>query len=230
MLHTSAFSLAGLGMAGLMRQDGLMAASKEAAPSKPQLEEAVFDLSEKKPAFQPRAKAMISMFMLGGPSQIDLFDPKPELYKRHGQPFEGKLKFDNSAQASREIMAPLWDFKARGQCGTEISDLLPHLGSIADDITLIRSMHSGANNHLPANYALNTGMPTKGRAVLGSWLLHALGSETQNLPAYVASPIHGGFLSSAAKTGPMGGYPPFFKERWSGPKRRASSTLSPLLT
>ena len=79
------------------------------------------------------------MFMLGGPSQIDLFDPKPALYKWHGKSFEGDIKFDNAAQASREIMAPLWKYRNHGQCGMELSELLPHLGGIADDITLIRS-------------------------------------------------------------------------------------------
>jgi hypothetical protein len=126
------------------------------------------------------------MFMLGGPSQIDLFDPKPELVKRNGKNFDGDLKFDNPAQASREIMGPVWKFHRHGECGMELSALLPHLGGIADDITLIRSMNSGANNHVPANYALTTGVSAPGRATLGSWLLSALGSETQDLPAYVA--------------------------------------------
>ena len=129
---------------------------------------------------------MISMFMLGGPSQIDLFDPKPELVKWHGKSFPGDIKFDNAAQASREIMKSAWEFHRHGECGMELSELVPHLGRIADDITLIRSMHTGVNNHLPSNYALNTGDNKSGRAVLGSWLLSASGSETQELPAYVA--------------------------------------------
>ena len=108
---------------------------------------------------------MISMFMLGGPSQIDLFDPKPELIKRNGQNFDGDLKFDNPAQASREIMGPVWKFNRHGACGMELSELLPHLGGIADDITLIRSMNSGANNHVPANYALTTGVAASGRGL-----------------------------------------------------------------
>ena len=129
---------------------------------------------------------MISMCMLGGPSQIDLFDPKPELIKHHGEIFPGKIKFDNPAQASREIMKPAWKFHRYGQCGMELSELLPHLGSIADDITLIRSMHTGVNNHVPSNYALHTGDDKSGRPVLGSWVLSALGCETEELPAYVA--------------------------------------------
>ena len=185
MLHTSAFGLGSVAASWLLKRDGLLAA-EAGEPFKPDLEQKTYDLLPKQPHHEPQAKAMISMFMLGGPSQIDLFDPKPELIKHDGKIFSGDVKFDNPAQASREIMAPLWKFKPHGQCGMELSELVPHLGEIADEITLIRSMHTGANNHIPSNYALSTGRATSGRAVLGSWLTSALGSETQELPAYVA--------------------------------------------
>ena len=185
MLHTSAFSLGSVAASWLLKRDGLLAAEAD-EPFKPNLEQKTYDLLPKQPHHEPRAKAMISMFMLGGPSQIDLFDPKPELMKYDGKTFSGDVKFDNPAQASREIMAPLWKFKPHGQCGMELSELVPHLGQVADEITLIRSMHTGANNHIPSNYALSTGRASSGRAVLGSWLTNALGSETQELPAYVA--------------------------------------------
>jgi hypothetical protein len=185
MLHTSAFGLSSVAASWLLKRDGLLAA-ETSDPFKPDLEQKTYDLLPKQPHHEPQAKAMISMFMLGGPSQIDLFDPKPELIKYDGKTFSGDVKFDNPAQASREIMAPLWKFKPHGQCGMELSELVPHLGEIADDITLIRSMHTGANNHIPSNYALSTGRAASGRAVLGSWLTNALGSETQELPAYVA--------------------------------------------
>ena len=186
MLRSSAFGLGSVAASLLLKKDGLLAAERSANPLKPELEAKTYDLLPKAPPYPQQAKAMISMFMLGGPSQIDLFDPKPELMKRNGQTFTGDLKFDNPAQASREIMGPAWEFSHHGQCGMELSSLVPHLGTIADEITLIRSMHSAANNHLPANFALNTGQPVRGRPVLGSWLLSALGSETQDLPAYVA--------------------------------------------
>ena len=185
MLHTSAFGLGSVAASWLLKRDGLLAA-EAGEPFKPDLEQKTYDLLPKQPHHEPQAKAMISMFMLGGPSQVDLFDPKPELIKHDGKTFPGDVKFDNPAQASREIMAPLWKFKPHGQCGMELSELVPHLGEIADEITLIRSMHTGANNHIPSNYALSTGRATSGRAVLGSWLTSALGSETQELPAYVA--------------------------------------------
>lgn len=185
MLHTSAFGLGSVAASWLLKQDGLLA-EVAGTPVKPELEQKTYDLLPKQPHHTSKAKAMISMFMLGGPSQIDLFDPKPELVKHNGKSFTGDIKFDNPAQASREIMAPLWKFKPHGQCGMELSELVPHLGRIADDITLIRSMHTGANNHIPSNYALNTGKASSGRAVLGSWLTSALGSESQELPSYVA--------------------------------------------
>ena len=184
MLHSSAISLSSLAAAMLLKCDGF--ATERTDPVKPILEEQTFDLQIKQPHHRPQAKAMISMFMLGGPSQIDLFDPKPELIKRHGENFPGNVKFDNPAQASNEIMQPLWKFSHHGKCGMELSELLPHLGRVADDITLIRSMHTGVNNHVPSNYALTTGQDRKGRAVLGSWLLNSLGCETDELPAYVA--------------------------------------------
>ncbi|MCU0718963.1 MAG: DUF1501 domain-containing protein, partial [Pirellula sp.] len=184
-LQSSAFGLGSVAAALLLKQDGLLA-QEGAAPKKPALETPVYDLLPKQPPKPARAKAMISMFMMGGPSQIDLFDPKPELVKRHGQQFEGNIQFDNAAQASRQIMAPQWEFKPRGNCGMEISDLMPHLAGIADEITLIRSMHSAVNHHFPGFFAMNTGGINGGRATLGSWLTYALGSETQELPAYVA--------------------------------------------
>jgi hypothetical protein len=144
-----------------------------------------YDLLPKPPHFAPKAKAMISLFMMGGPSQMDLFDPKPMLTKYDGQKFPGEIKYDNLAEASAKVFGSPWKFSPCGQCGMELSELLPHLGEIADDVTLIRSMHSGVNNHAQALYALNGGRALAGRPALGSWLTYGLGSETQELPAYM---------------------------------------------
>ena len=135
---------------------------------------------------------MISMFMQGGPSHLDLFDPKPELAKRHLQNFTGDIKYDNTADASTKLFASPWKFRKHGQCGMELSELLPHLGDVADDICLIRSMHTGVNNHGQSINALNTGEILSGRPSLGSWLTYALGCETQNLPAFVVLTDPGG--------------------------------------
>src|SRR5438093_1429530 len=152
-LHANGFGLGSLALAYLLERDGLLA-----APVKPELfGQARYDLTPKRPHFQPRAKAMISMFMMGGPSQMDLFDPKPMLTKYDGQKFPGEIKYDNLAQASAKVFGSPWKFEPRGQCGTELSELLPHLSEVADDITLIRSMQSGVNNHAQALYAINGG-------------------------------------------------------------------------
>ena len=135
---------------------------------------------------------MISMFMQGGPSHLDLFDPKPELAKRHLQDFTGDIKYDDTAGASTKLFASPWKFRKHGQCGMELSELLPCLGAVADDICLIRSMHTGVNNHDQSINALNTGEILSGRPSLGSWLTYALGCETQNLPAFAALTDPGG--------------------------------------
>lgn len=207
-LQSSAYGLSALGAAWLLREDGLLAAD---GPPKPVLEPQIYDLTPKQPPRPPQATAMISMFMMGGPSQIDMFDPKPELTKRNGEQFVGDIKFDNAAQASRQIMGPQWTFRPRGQCGMEISDLMPYLGEIADDITLIRSMHSAVNNHFPGFFALNNGSGVAGRATLGSWLVYALGSESQDLPAYVALTHPSGLPIIGGDSWTNGGLPSLYQ-------------------
>lgn len=180
-LQSSAFSLSSLALASLLRQDGLLA-----APAKPHGEAVPFDLTPKTPRTFGRAKAMISLFMVGGPSQMDLFDPKPLLTKYDQQKFPGEIKYDNAAEASSKILGSKFKFSHHGQSGMELSELVPHLGKVADDICLVRSMRTGVNNHGQSMYALNTGRIVPGRPTLGSWLSYALGSESQELPAFVA--------------------------------------------
>lgn len=179
-LQQQAFGLSGIALAWLMNEDGLLA-----APPKPATQPLTYDLLPKPPSHPPQAKAMISMFMQGGPSHHDLFDPKPELQKRHMENFPGEIKYDNAAEASAKLFASPWKFSKHGQCGMELSELLPHLGGVADDICLIRSMRTGVNNHGQSINAMNTGRITDGRPALGSWVTYALGSESQNLPAFV---------------------------------------------
>ncbi len=173
-LATSGFHLSAFGLAYLLQQDGLLG-----APEKPVLETPHYDLLPKKPPFTPKAKAMISMFMQGGPSQIDLFDPKPELDKLDGQKFPGDVKYDDAAHASTTVMASAWKYQKHGQCGTEVSELLPGFASIVDDVVLLRGMQSSVNNHGQAIYALQNGRSLGGRPTIGSWLTYALGSESQ---------------------------------------------------
>lgn len=186
-LAQQGLGLGGVALSWLLAQD-----AAQAEPLKPSLEKPTYDLLPKKPHFAPQAKAMISMFMQGGPSHLDLCDRKPELEKRHMQPFSGEIKYDNAAESSAKIWSGPWKWQRHGQVGMELSELLPHLGTIADDITLIRSMHTGVNNHGQSIYALHHGRITAGRPVLGSWLTYALGTESQNLPAFVVLADPGG--------------------------------------
>ena len=179
-LTQQTFGLGGLALAWLLKQDGLLA-----APAKPELERRTFDLKPRPPTHTPQATAMISLFMQGGPSHVDLFDPKPELSKRHLQPYTGDIHYDNVGQASTKLFGGPWKFAKRGECGTELSDLLPHLGQIADDVCLIRSMQTGTSGHEPSISAMNTGRVLRGRPSLGSWMTYGLGSENQDLPAFL---------------------------------------------
>jgi len=205
-LSQNAFGLGGLALSWLLARDGY-----SAAPAKPDLERPSFNLLPKQPPREPQAKAMISMFMQGGPSQIDMFDPKPELTKRHMQTFTGDIKYDNAAEASSKLFGTPWKFSKQGQCGMELSEVIPHLGEVADDICLIRSMHSGVDNHVQAIHAINTGRFQAGRPSLGSWLTYGLGSESQSLPAFVALTDPGGLPVAGVENWQNGWLPSLYQ-------------------
>jgi len=178
-LAQSTFGLSALALTQLLSEDA------QAAPAKPALERPTFDLLPKQTPKPPQATAMISMFMQGGPSHLDMFDPKPELVKHHMQNYSGTIKYDNAAEASAKLFASPWKFAKHGQCGTEVSELLPALAQIVDDICLIRSMRTGVDNHGQSINALNNGRNQAGRPALGSWLTYGLGNASRNLPAFV---------------------------------------------
>lgn len=145
-------------------------------------------LAPQKPHFQPKAKRVIFMFMAGAPSQIDLFDPKPKLQAHNGQPIpEEIVKGERFAfiKGTPKLLGSPYKFQKYGQSGQEISELLPHLGRIADDITIIRSMQTDQFNHAPAQIFMNTGHQLPGRPSMGSWLTYGLGSESRDLPGFV---------------------------------------------
>lgn len=178
-LASATFGVSSLALASLVQSETL-----RAAPVKPDLKKPTFDLLPRTTSSPPKATAMISLFMQGGPSHMDLFDPKPELNRLDGQKFQGEIRYDNAAQASAKVLGCPWKFEPRGQSGMEISELLPHTATIADDITLIRSMYTGVNNHGQSIDALNTGRAVSHRPSLGSWLSYGLGTENQNLPSF----------------------------------------------
>ena len=180
---------ASIALPWLLNRDGLFA--EEATPAKPDFD-TVYDLKAKAPPLKARATAMIDLFMFGGPSQMDLFDPKPLLNQRDGEKFPGKLDADNQAGASGIVFGSPWKFAKHGQCGMDVSELLPHTAAIVDDLCHVRGMQFGTNSHDRGAYLSNSAHPTPGRPTLGSWLTYGLGSVSQSLPAYVALTAKGG--------------------------------------
>ena len=143
------------------------------------------------PHFAPKAKRVIYLFMAGGPSHIDTFDYKPDLRKIHGKELpesirQGqRLSTMTSGQKSFPCVAPMFEFKRHGKHGTWVSEILPKVAGIVDDITVIKSLHTEAINHDPAITFINTGVQQPGKASLGSWISYGLGSPNKDLPSYV---------------------------------------------
>jgi len=160
-----------LGFAGILADEGALASSSNNP------------LAPKQPHFAPRAKSIIHLFMNGGPSQVDTFDPKPALEKYNGQrPSDADLKTER--RTGGLLMSP-FKFKKYGKSGIEVSDIFPHVGSCIDDICVIRSMHTNIPNHEPSLLMMNSGESQPTRPAMGSWLLYGLGTENQNLPGFV---------------------------------------------
>lgn len=137
---------------------------------------AVNPLAPRAPQFPAKAKRVIFLYMSGGVSHLDSFDPKPRLTLDAGKPMNGKGK---------PILKPFWEFKKRGECGMEISDLFPNVATCADDICLIRSMRGDHNDHFQATLGIHTGSVTFARPSIGSWVSYGLGTVNQNLPSFV---------------------------------------------
>ena len=172
---SSASGIGALALSSLLGDDGLLAAQSGRERTGPD--------------FAPRAKRCIFIFLAGAPSQLDLLDPKPELVKRDGQLLPAsvsdgvRLAFTDASKA--KLKGSPRTFVRHGECGTEFSDRLPHIGRSADDIAVVRSMHTDEFNHHPAQLMMNCGVGRLGRPSVGSWVTYGLGSETQNLPGYV---------------------------------------------
>jgi len=171
---------------------------------------AAHPLDPKPPHFAPTARNVIFLFMSGGPSQIDLLDPKPALRKWHGQPLPPSMTKDLKLaflKPTATLMASGRQFQRHGRCGTEFSELLPRTGAKADDICLIRSMHTDAINHDPGELLLNTGSTILGRPTMGSWVTYGLGSECRDLPGFVVLSSGGGLPSAGANNWASGFLP-----------------------
>ncbi len=176
-LNTSASGIGGAALASLLAGDS------EAAPTP------VTPLAPKSPHFPARAKNCIFFFMAGAPSQIDLFDPKPKLNELHGQSLPKSMtenvRFAFIKKETATLMGSTRKYARHGQCGMEFSDLLPHLGTCADDLLMVRSLHTDQFNHHPGQLMMQCGRGTFGLPTMGSWLTYGLGSESQDLPGYV---------------------------------------------
>lgn len=153
------------------------------------------------PHFPGRAKHVIHLFMAGAPSHLDLFDYKPDLKKLEGKPLPPSVVAGQRYAFIRPdaaVLGPVYDFKRFGQSGAEIADILPHLGGVADDICIVRSVRTDQFNHAPAQIFFNTGFGQPGRPSLGSWVIYGLGTESQNLPAFVVMSTGSGISGGSA--------------------------------
>jgi len=145
-----------------------------------------FDLAPRAPHFEPKAKAVIQLFMNGGPSQVDLLDPKPMLDKHHGEPYFDKVAADlTGPEKAGGLLRSPFQFKQYGKSGIWVSELMPHLAQQVDNIAVVRSMFTTHPNHEPALFMIHSGRILPGRPSLGAWVVYGLGSENQSLPAYV---------------------------------------------
>ncbi|MCO8124473.1 DUF1501 domain-containing protein [Stieleria sp. TO1_6] len=172
--------------------------------------------------FPPRAKRIIWLFMHGGPSHVDLFDPKPDLVKYAGKslPESFGTVMTRRKVANNPLLGPIRPFRPRGQSGLEISDFLPHLSTVADELCVIRSLHGDSVNHPQSVYQMNTGSILMGHPSFGSWLSYGLGSENENMPAFVVLPDPGGGL----KGGPSAWGNGFLPATYQGTTMRPGST------
>src|SRR4051794_18743528 len=177
--------LSGIALTALLAEQKLLAA--KGPPVRPQW-------SPERPYaarpshFAPKARNVLVIFCSGACSHLETWDYKPELFKRHGQPMPGAEKLITFQGENGNLTKPLWDFKPRGQSGKMISNMLPNMAELADDLCFIHSMTAKSNTHGPAENQMGTGFILDGFPSVGSWVSYALGTENQDLPAFVAIP------------------------------------------
>ncbi|MEZ6034077.1 MAG: DUF1501 domain-containing protein [Planctomycetaceae bacterium] len=211
----------GAALAQLLTQDGWQSSKTCAEDASSPV---YSSLQPRIPHAAPAANSVIHLFMNGGPSQMDLFDPKPVLDRLHGQTYFDQIAGEvESPQSAGSLMRSPFKFAQHGQCGMWISDAMPHLAKQVDDIALIRSMHTTNLTHEPAVYLIQTGKMGPGRPTLGSWVVYGLGSECQNLPAYVVLDDPLGLPVNGVENWHCGFLPPLFQGT------RFRSTGSPVL-
>lgn len=205
LLRASAIGFGGLALNYLASADGLRAGELGAGVPRR------LDLASKPPHFPARARAVILLMQNGGPSQMDLFDPKPDLQKYNGKPHSIKVEMFQLGSEANTLLASPFSFVPRGQCGMQLSEAIPHIGGIADEICLVRSMHTEHNNHTEGLVMFTTGKIFQGRPTFGAWISYALGTENQNLPAYVVLRDPAGYNTSGTLTWSSGWLPSLYR-------------------
>jgi len=216
------FGVGSVALAFLLQQDKLLAIPKNVS-----LEPPTYDLTPKMPSAPPRAQAMISLFMHGGPSQVDLLDPKPELTKRDGESYDSSVVFSFFNRATKRLLGSPWKFKQHGESGTPVSELLPHVAGIVDDICVIRSMHTDTNDHGASIGKLVMGATRPERPALGAWLTYGLGSVNQDLPAYVVLSDPGGHPTFGTRNWGNGWLPSIYQGTVARPQEPRILNLEP---
>ncbi|HVY68628.1 MAG TPA: DUF1501 domain-containing protein [Verrucomicrobiae bacterium] len=177
--------LSGIALATLLHEQRLLADAK--APIRPAWSPER-PYAARPPHFPPKAKNVLVIFCSGACSQLESWDYKPELVRRHGEPMPGSDKLITFQGENGNLTKPLWDFRPRGQSGKMISDMLPNLAEMADDLCFIHSMTAKSNTHGPAENQMSTGFTLDGFPSMGAWVSYALGTVNENLPAFVAIP------------------------------------------
>jgi hypothetical protein len=183
-LHECGYGLGKIALAGLLT-GALDRPASAAAPTSTALPN---PLAPKKPHFPAKAKAVIHLFMAGAPSQLEMFDYKPELTKVEGKPLPPSVIGGQRYAFIRPdaaVLGPRFKFARHGQCGAELSEMVPNLAKVVDDICLVKSCYTDQFNHAPAQIFFNSGFSQPGRPCLGSWALYGLGAETKDLPAFI---------------------------------------------
>jgi hypothetical protein len=168
-----------------------------------------FDLLPKQPHGAARARAVIQLFMPGGPSHVDLFDPKPELEKRDGQ--DPPTEIADEEKVTNKLLRSPFKFASYGQSGLALAEVLPHLARHADEIAVVRSVFSEHRNHEQAMWMLHSGMIVSGRPTIGSWVTYGLGTENQDLPAFIVLNDLGGLPTNGMQNWTSGWLPPLYQ-------------------
>jgi hypothetical protein len=188
LLFRAGGGLGGVALAWLLAQAEAKAAPASPPHSAPGTPQSLDLLAPRAPHFPGKAKRVIQIFLCGGVSHVDTFDSKPELVRFDGKPLAGKGPVDTFFAQPGNLMRSPWEFRPRGQSGLPVSDLLPHLATCADDLTVFNSMVGKSNNHTPAAFMMNSGFTMNGFPCAGSWVSYGLGTENQDLPAFVVLP------------------------------------------